>query len=479
MKGEAPLPCIRVWYSYPDLKSRIPIFKRLLAVFGCVSGLVLLAALVIWVIPYYRSVRELKDAISRYQKAGLPVRKDEVFNSNAPDHVSPILEELWKIRHDPKVFELLKRGEPYSDEVKYSARMFTRIYFAGSDSLSWKEPWDCPKEKLVYVQRFCADHRTQHALSLLREAARYDYRNGTHDSVFHGVWLPNGQDTGREYLPYLLIDQNRIAGEDPSKSHDIFQTLMLKFKIENLLIQGYTFTHYEERVNQCVEAFKEWMHFDRIYGTPADLIDELSHCMNPQKEEEIWLKCHDNERISGMGYTQKYCNIFSEMDIYSRSSPTWKSWITVKMPFLLRKPFRQIAGSQDYSFFLRRVLATRGVTARHLQAAEEIDEMFHMRNEHGGVLFMPPYYELYIKSYHELMMWHEILMTGLAVNSFADAHGYLPESLDDLVPAYLPTVPQDRFPIEAPQKLAYQVDGEVFDLRSSAKDIFFRGRRTR
>ena len=92
---------------------------------------------------------------------------------------------------------------------------------------------------------------------------------------------------------------------------------------------------------------------------------------------------------------------------------------------------------------------------------------------------MPPYYEIYIKGYHELLMWHEILKAGLAVNSYADAHGELPKSLDDLVPDHLPSVPKDRFPIEAPQNLAYEVQGDRFSLRSSFKNISFEGRRTK
>ena len=445
--------------------------------FGGVAGLVLLAAGFIWGLPYYRSVRESKEAWSIYQQAGLPVKADDIFHSDKPDHVSPILEEIESIRKDPTILELHWQGEPYSDEVKYSARFFTQIHFRGHSL--WKEnKWNLPESKLVDIHRFCTDPRTQKTLSLLREAARYDYRNGMNDWEFHGAWLPDGQDKGREYLKYLLIDQSRIAKDDPSKGNEIFQTLLLIIKMEDLLVQGYTYSHYEERLEHCVEAFKAWMRFDRAYGTPSNLIDDLSNCMNPRKEEEIWLKCHDRERVFDLGHTQQYYDHASDMSEYSRSSKTWKSFISVKIPDMKRKSFERIDAIQDYSFFLRQSFATRGVTSHHLQAAREKDKIFKERNE-NGVLFMPPYHEIYIRYYHELMMWHEILLTGLAINSYADANGFLPKSLDDLVPGYLPSAPQDRFPIEAPRALKYVVQGNVFELRSTFSEIAFLGRRTR
>lgn len=437
------------------------------------------AALIIWGVPYFRSKQELNEASSLYQKAGLPVRKDEIFHAEKPDHVTPILEELGRIRDDPRILDLLRQGEPYSDEVKYSARSFAHIHFSGDYNLWRDKKWICSDEKLVHIQRFCADHRTQKALSLICEAARYDYRNGQNDWQFHGAHLPDGQDKGRDYLNYLLIDQSRIARDDPSKSREIFQTLLLIIKMEELLVQGYTFTHYQERREHCVDAFKDWMRFDRKYGTPADLIAPFFQCMNPRKEEEIWLNCHDRERIFGGGYSQRYYDDISIMSAYSRKPQTWKSFLSVKVPYMGRKSFERIDSYRDYSYFLKQVLSTRGVSPHHLQAATEVDERFKERNRNGGPLFLPPYYELYIKSYHELMMWHEILKAGLAVNSYADAHGVLPNSLDDLVPGYLPSVPQDRFPIDAPQSLTYEVHGNQFNLRSSFKGISFEGRRTK
>ena len=179
-----------------------------------------------------------------------------------------------------------------------------------------------------------------------------------------------------------------------------------------------------------------------------------------------------------MGHTQQYYDHASDMSEYSRSSKTWKSFISVKIPDMKRKSFERIDAIQDYSFFLRQSFATRGVTSHHLQAAREKDKIFKERNE-NGVLFMPPYHEIYIRYYHELMMWHEILLTGLAINSYADANGLLPKSLDDLVPGYLPSAPQDRFPIEAPRALKYVVQANVFELRSTFSEIAFLGRRTR
>ena len=470
----------RVAWAIPfaDMKPRIQLIKRLLAVLGCVAALVLLAVVIIWVVPYYRSKREVREAISIYQKAGLPVSREDIFHKDEPDHVTPILEEIGSIRDDPKILELRKQGEPYSDDVKYSIRRFTHIHFRGVNDLWRDKRWICSDEKLGHIQKFCADPRTQKALSLLREAARHDYRNGLNDGEFHGAWLPRDQDNGREYMKYLLIDQSRIAKGDPSKSREISQTLLLILKMEELLVQGYTFTHYLERNEHCIEAFKDWMRFDRTYGTPADLIDDFSGCMRPQKEEEIWLMCHDRERIFGRGHSQRYYDDLSIMWEHSRKPETWKSFLSVKIPYMLHKSFERIDTNQDHSFFLRHVFATRGVSPNHFNAAMEVDQKFRERNENGGPLFMPPYYEIYIKSYHELMMWHEILTVGLAVNSYADAHGVLPISLDDLVPDYLPSVPKDRFPIDAPQSLTYEVHGNLFNLRSSFEKISFEGRRT-
>jgi hypothetical protein len=461
------------------LKPRVQFIKRLFAIFGCVAALVLLAVVIIWVVPYYRSKQEVREAISIYQKAGLPVIREEIFHKDVPDHVTPILEEIGKIRDDPKILELLRKGEPYADELTYSKRWFTQTHFKKTNGLRREKKWNCPDEKLSHIQKFCADPRTRKALSLLREAARHDFRNGQNDAEFHGAWLPRDQDNGREYLTYLLIDQSRIARDDPSKSRDIFLTLLLSLKMENLLVQGYTFTHYLERHEHCIDAFNDWMRFDRAYGTPADLIDDFSKCMSPKKEEEIWLKCHDCNRSSGIGCSYRYCEDISKMMEYDRKPQTWRSFMSVKMPYMLRNSFLPIKSNQDHSFFLKQALSTRGVSQNHFKAAVEVDQRFKDRNKNEGPLFLPPCYEIYIESYHELMMWHEILKAGLAINSYADAYGVLPKSLDDLVPSYLPSVPQDHFPIDAPQPLIYEAHGNFFNLKSSFKNISFKGRRTK
>ena len=426
-----------------------------------------------WALPNQRSRDALRQASQAFGEQGLPTRRHELFDPGQADHVTPILRKLYEIHRMPLQLESLQPIHRKRHSPQHAVHRICRNHM--SDSRAYAHQYS--EEDKQVLREYVSVPEIREALDLIGEATKHSHRNGSRDYVFHGPNLPRDQYRGTRFLQCLLAHEHELAKTDPSRSPVLFDALLLELKMSNLLVQGYTLSHYSDRLTRYRNVFAVWMHLDRVYGTDPAARASLGELIDEVGETELWLKCHDGTRLGGL--SPSYLSIEHDRlwsDYESRGKPM-AEFFSFRVPHLRRQMRKQSEEDQEYALYLNGMMKTRGVSARHHEAAIAMDALF-AENFEQGHLFLPPYMASWIKDYHQLMAWHELMKVGLAVNAYADDHQQLPDRLERLVPEYLDEVPCDRFPIGEGNPLIYEVWGEVFVLKSVEGDIDFRGRRT-